>query len=63
MHCSFRYVKLPFLPKPKNVAKHLGYLCKKICPQEHSKIAQSGHTAPDQYYYDTSLYTFSQLQK
>ena len=26
------------------VTKYFGYLCKKICYQELSKIAQSGHT-------------------
>ena len=28
----------------QKVTKHLGYFCYKICCQEFSKIAQSGHT-------------------
>ena len=30
------------------VLKYLGYFCSKICSQELSKIAQSGHTGPQQ---------------
>ena len=35
--------KMVFLNSPK-VIKYSGYFCKKICCQELSKIAQSGHT-------------------
>ena len=33
------------LKKPKQFSKYLGYFCNKICRQELSKIAQSGHSA------------------
>ena len=28
----------------KKLPEYLGYFCKKMCYQEHQKIAQSGHT-------------------
>ena len=31
----------------KKVSKYCDYFCKKICHQDLSKIAQSGHTALD----------------
>ena len=34
-----------FLKQPKKVNTHLGYFSKRICHQEISKIAQSGHAA------------------
>ena len=34
-----------FYKRAQKVTVHLGYFWKKICRQELSKIAQSGHTA------------------
>ena len=33
-----------FFKIAQKVAKYLSYFCKKICSQELSKIAESGHT-------------------
>ena len=38
-------LKVMLLKKPKQFSKYLGYFCNKICRQELSKIAQSGHSA------------------
>ena len=37
--------KIVFCKKPK-IHNYLSYFCKKICHQELSRIAQSGHTGP-----------------
>ena len=38
-------MKMDVFKTAQNVNIHLGYLCKKICHQELSKIPKSGHTA------------------
>ena len=41
-------MKMDTFKKPK-MSYHLVYFCKKICLKKLSKIAQSGHTACNQY--------------
>ena len=43
--------KFHFSQCPKIVAKYLGFFCKKLCSQELSKIAQSGHTDDDEWFF------------
>ena len=44
-HSSF-YLKIASFKITWKVSNYFGYFCKKICRQELSKIAQSGHTGP-----------------
>ena len=38
-------VKVPYFKIAPKVTKNFDYFLKKICSQDYSKIAQSGHTA------------------